>query len=239
MFPILFVGVFIISMVIAFFYTRFMVKNRNLQNAIEEEKRRRSFFSALSHELKTPVTILKGELDGMILNVGKFKDRDKYLGEAYKTTQSIEKLVKEIMTAAKLDTVKIAPEEISLSEITDDCLQNIEKLINEKNITVRHIFSDIPILADKKLMVIVLSNIISNAVKHSPRDSEIHIRLTDDSKFSVLNRDVHIGETSADSDLSGGLGLYIVKSILKMHGFKYSFENTEDGMLFSIHFTKM
>jgi two-component system sensor histidine kinase VanS len=143
------------------------------------------------------------------------------------------------MTVAKLDIVKMTPEEISLSEITNNCLQKIEKLINEKNLTVRHILSDILILADKKLMGIVISNIIGNAVKHSPRGTEIHIRLDDDAKFTVLNHGTHIGETSADSDLSGGLGLYIVKSILEMHGFKYSFENTEDGMLFSIHFTKM
>jgi two-component system sensor histidine kinase VanS len=236
MFPILFVGVFFISMVIAFFYTLFMVKNRNLQNAIEEEKRRRSFFSALSHELKTPVTILKGELDGMILNVGKFKDRDKYLAKAYKTTGTIEKIVKEIMTAAKLDTLKITPEKINLSELTNECLQKIGDLIEKKEIKIKQDFSGIFITADKKLMGIVISNVIGNAVKHSHEGTEINIHFDNNANFTVLNQ----GEkTSPETDLSGGLGLYIVKSILDMHGFKYSFEDSDGGTLFSINFKKM
>jgi two-component system sensor histidine kinase VanS len=245
-FPILFIIVFIISLFTAFIYTRIMVNNKNLQIAneklqadIEDERRRRNFFSAISHELKTPVTILKGELDGMILNVGKFKDRDKYLAEAYKTTQSIEKLTKEIMTAAKLNILKIIPEEISLSELTKDCLIKIEELCDKKNIQIKQNYSDTPILADKKLMGIVISNIIGNAVKYSPQNAEININFDETLKFSVKNRGSYMGETTTDSDLSGGLGLYIVKTILDMHGFKYSFENTDDGTLFTIYFAKM
>jgi two-component system sensor histidine kinase VanS len=237
--PVLLVVIFLISLFIAFFYTRFLVSIKNLQNEIEEERRHRNFFSALSHELKTPVTILKGELDGMILGVGKFKDRDKYLGEAYKTTESIERLVKEIMTAAKLDTVKISPEEISLSELTDECITNIDELIKEKNIKVNQKFFDTSIVADKKLIAIVISNIIGNAVKHSPQNTEIDIVFDETAKLSVENHGTHISENLSDTDLSGGLGLYIVKSILDMHGLKYNFENTDDGTLFSINFTKM
>jgi two-component system sensor histidine kinase VanS len=245
-FPVLFVVIFSISLFIAFFYTRFVMSiknlqliNEKLQADIEDERRRRNFFSAISHELKTPVTILKGELDGMILGVGKFKDRDKYLGEAYKTTQSIESLVKEIMTAAKLDTVKITPEEINLSELTHDCLIRIDELSKEKNIIIKQNISDTPVLADKKLMGIVISNIIGNAVKHSPQNTQVDIIFDETYRFSVENHGTHIGENSSDTDLSGGLGLYIVKSILDMHGLKYSFENTESGTVFSINFTKM
>jgi two-component system sensor histidine kinase VanS len=244
MFPVLFVVIFIISLFIAFFYTRFLVSIKNLQIAneklqadIEDERRRRNFFSAISHELKTPVTILKGELDGMILGVGKFKDRDKYLQEAYETTQSIEQLVKEIMTAAKLDTVKITPEEIDLSKLTQSCIIKIDEISKEKNITIKQNFSDMPIFADKKLIGIVISNIIGNAVKHSPQGAKIDIIFYETGIFSVENHGTHISETSADSDLSGGLGLYIVKSILDMQGFEYSFDNTDDGTIFSIIFT--
>jgi two-component system sensor histidine kinase VanS len=246
MFPILFIMVFIISLVIAFFYTRFMVKNKNLQIAnaklqsdIKEEQRRKNFFSALSHELKTPVTILKGELDGMILNVGKFKDRDKYLQEAYETTESIEELTKEITTVSKLDIVKIMPEEVILSEITRDCLVKINELTERKHLQITQEISDLPIFADKKLIRIALSNIIGNAVKHSPHDSKIEIRFDDMLKFTVTNHSAYIGENASESDLSGGLGLYIVKSVLDMHGFRYSFENNDDTTLFSIDFTKM
>ncbi|MDR0943607.1 MAG: HAMP domain-containing histidine kinase [Ruminococcus sp.] len=242
-FPLAIFVILIISVFIAFFYTRFLMNIKNLQTAneklqadIKEERRRRNFFSAISHELKTPVTILKGELDGMILGVGKFKDRDKYLLEAYETTQAIEQLVKEIMTAAKLDIVKLTPEEINLSELTNECLVKIEELTKEKNISVNQKFSDNPITADKKLMEIVISNIIGNAVKHSPQGTEINICFDETFVFTIENHGTHIEETTDDSDISGGLGLYIVKSILDLHGFKYSFENTEDGTRFSINY---
>jgi two-component system sensor histidine kinase VanS len=241
MFPILFTVILIFSLFIAFFYTRFVVNIKNLQSAneklqadINEERRRRNFFSAVSHELKTPVTILKGELDAMILGVGKYKDRDKYLQEAYETTESIEELVKEIMTAAKLDITPLTPEEINLSELTGECLIKLSQLINEKNIKVNQNFSDTPVFADKKLMGIVISNIIGNAVKYSPGGTEIDINF--EKTFSVANHGTKTHEAAEETDSSGGLGLYIVKSILKMHGFKYSFENLNDGNIFTIIF---
>jgi two-component system sensor histidine kinase VanS len=236
MFPILFAVIFIISLFIAFFYTRFLVNIKNLQTALEEEKRRRNFFSAVSHELKTPVTILKGELDAMILGIGKYKDRDKYLREAYETTESIEELVKEIMTAAKLDTIKLSPEEINLSEIASECLAKLSEPIKEKNIKIIKDFWGKSIIADKKLTGIVISNVIGNAVKHSPQGAEIKLALDELSVFTVVNNSAEI---SVDADVSGGLGLYIVKSILDMQGFKYSFENTDSVSKFTIIFTQM
>jgi two-component system sensor histidine kinase VanS len=117
-------------------------------------------------------------------------------------------------------------------------LIKINQLINEKNIRIWQDVSDTPIFADKKLMGIVMSNIIGNAVKYSPQSAEIDIAFDETYKFSVVNHGAKIDETSSDSDLSGGLGLYIVKSILDLHSFKYSFENTEDGTIFTIIFTK-
>ncbi|MDR0946358.1 MAG: HAMP domain-containing histidine kinase [Ruminococcus sp.] len=245
LFPVVIIMDLIISVIIAFLYTHFVVNIKNLQITneklqadIKEERRRRDFFSAISHELKTPVTILKGELDGMILNVGKFKDRDKYLKEAYETTESIEFLVRDIMTAAKLHIIKLTPEECNLLEITEDCLNKLKEPINEKNLQIKQNFRDFPICADKKLIQLVMSNIIGNAVKHSPQGALINLSLDENRVFTAANHNVQTENTPYDSDLSGGLGLYIIKSILVLHGFSYSIENTEDVTCFTIIFTK-
>jgi two-component system sensor histidine kinase VanS len=233
-FPVL-LGVFvIISLFVAFFYTRFVVKNRKLQTAVEEMSRRRDFFSAISHELKTPLTILKGQLDGMILRVGKFKDRDKYLTEAYNTTLSIETLVKEIMTAAKLDIIKLLPEEIKLSELINESLSNMAELIEEKQIIITKDVSPKPVTADRKLLSVVMSNIIGNAVKHSPEGAVITIAYDEDRLLTVRNTG---SRPEAATAADNGLGLYIVKSILDMHGFSWSFENTYESKNFTIIFT--
>lgn len=222
----------------------------------EQDKRRRDFFSAISHELKTPVTILKGELDGMILNVGKFKDRDKYLQEAYQTAESIEKLVREILTLAKLDTLSLKIEDTSLTDLSDECCRTIETLAQNKHIQInRRYDNNIFIVADKKQMYTVLSNIIGNAVKHSPENSVVDIGILQKKDmviFSVENTGVHINKNelpqiwepfyrtdkSRSRDTGGsGLGLYIVKSILDLHGFSYRLENTETGIRFTIDFS--
>lgn len=233
--------------------------NEKLQEDIdrerEQDRRRRDFFSAISHELKTPVTILKGELDGMILNVGKFKDRDKYLQDAFETTESIEKLIREIMLLAKLDTISLNLEDTSLSALTDECCQTYDMMAQNKHIEInQHFNDDIIIQADKKQMQKVLSNVIGNAVKHSPENSIVDIRITEKGGkgiLSVENSGVHIDKNelpqiwdpfyrtdkSRSRDTGGsGLGLYIVKSILDLHGFEYRFENTDSGMRFTMIF---
>lgn len=217
----------------------------------EQDKRRRDFFSAISHELKTPITILKGELDGMILNVGKFKDRDKYLQEAYQTTETIEKLVREILTLAKLDTLSLDLQEMSLGSLVDGCCQIYSVLAADKHIEIStHYEGEIVAQVDKAQMRTVISNIIGNAVKHSPEGSMVDIRIAGKT-LTVENSGVHIAldellqvwepfyrtDKSRSRDTGGsGLGLYIVKSILDLHGFDYVFENTDVGMKFTIIF---
>lgn len=222
----------------------------------EQEKRRRDFFSAISHELKTPVTILKGELDGMILNVGKFKDRDKYLWEAMQTTESIEELVREILTLAKLETLALNPEPVIIPELADECLRMYEGFAQGKRIQINTQYDgDHPVHADNEQLRAALSNIIGNAVKHSPEGGTVDVRISKTDgriELSVENSGVHIEEPervwepfyradkSRSRDTGGsGLGLYIVRTILDNHGFEYRLENTPSGVRFSILFTQM
>lgn len=235
--------------------------NEKLQEDIawekRQEKQRKDFFAAISHELKTPVAILKGELEGMIYNVGKFKDRDTYLQEAYETTELIEKLVKEIMTLVKVNMTEIKPnkEKIILNQIITECHKTYEDLIINKNISIRQdIEPDIICYADYNNFKKAISNILGNAVYHSPEESFIKISLKKHNHEGILtieNSGVHIDEEEMkrafepfyriDKSRSrhtggSGLGMYITKNILEMHDFKYNFENTSSGVAFRIIF---
>ena len=69
----------------------------------ELDRQRMAFFSAVSHELKTPITALQGQLDGMLQNYGSYKDRDKYLAKSLAIAQSMERTIQEIVTISRLD----------------------------------------------------------------------------------------------------------------------------------------
>lgn len=81
--------------------------NQKLQADIDKEKelelRRMEFFSAASHELKTPITIIKGQLQGMLCGVGRYKDRETYLAQSLEVTNSLEKMVQELLTVSRIE----------------------------------------------------------------------------------------------------------------------------------------
>ena len=263
-FPYALVMILVVSLSVSFVASRFVSRMKKLQDDIEKEReherRRRDFFVAISHELKTPVTVLKGELEGMILNVGKYKDRDKFLPEALKTAESIEKLISEIMTIAKLDTVSLKKENIVLAELVQLCLTAYEPQAQAKDITINCDFAEnaeikAVIKGDTAQIKTVLSNIMGNAINYSPEKSMVNVCVTAD-EVSIENTGVSIAqqdlekiyepfyrvEKSRSRNTGGsGLGLYIVKTILDLHGLEYSFLPTPSGMKFTIkhNVTKM
>lgn len=224
-----------------------IIKERNL------EKQRTDFFTAVSHELKTPITIMKGELEGMIYNVGDYKNRDKYIRHVLKTASSMEKLVQEILSASKMDsdTFKLNKENVNISLLTQKIIRELQGLAEDRFITIEYNLEEKVIQsADCQLLKKAISNIISNAIFHSPEYAEIHILLNSD-MLTVSNSGTYIEteelehifmpfyriDKSHNSNTGGsGLGLYIVKTILEKHKYSYSIENSSSGVTFKILF---
>ena len=104
----------------------------------ELESRQLAFFSAVSHELKTPITILKGQLQGMLYLVGGYKDRDKYLKRSFEITCSMEQLVMEILTVTRMKasgfTAQI--ETFDLPALISGILEDFADLFSEKNMDI-------------------------------------------------------------------------------------------------------
>lgn len=235
--------------------------NEQLTKEIEKEKERKQqqkdFFSAVSHELKTPITVIKCNLDGMIHQIGSYKDRDKYLLYTQEIVGSMETLVQEIMMISKLENRNIALQKkvINLSMITNSYVLMNEQLAETKSIQVSaDIEEDCFIFADDSLLRKVISNVINNAVIHSNQEAAIKVTLKREAKgivLKVVNTNTFIPEEDlaqlfdafyrmdkSRSRHSGGsgLGLYIVKTILDKHGFPFSLENSQEGVCFTILF---
>src|SRR5699024_2036892 len=149
--------------------------NAKLQADIEHEREleqaQLDFFSAVSHELKTPITIIKGQTEGMILNVGDYQNRSKYLSRSLEIINTMENMVQEILTVSRIKSSKVGllKETIDFSALLKGEYALFEDLIVQKEIDWNEDISpSLHIVADKMLIQKAINNIISNAILCSP-----------------------------------------------------------------------
>lgn len=226
---------------------------KDMEHITELSRQRRDFFAAASHELKTPITILKGQIESMILGIGKYKDTGKVLPETLKEVENMERLVKEILTISKIEmdglAGKAAP--VPLTETITKVTETLLPLAQERQITVHSQLAEtVTVSGNVSLLEKAIHNILSNAIRHSPEGAEVFIHLTP-SALTVTNTGASIPEEdlpvlftpfyrvekSRNKSTGGsGLGLYLVKTILELHGFQYRVENTETGVVFTVEF---
>ena len=239
--------------------TELKCANEKLHADIERERAleqaQLDFFSAVSHELKTPITVIKGQTEGMILNIGDYQDRNKYLARSLEVINTMENMVQEILTVSRIKSLKVGlkKETIQFSDMLKQEYALFEDLIIQKSIDWNETISpDLCVIGDKMLIQKVINNLISNAVIYSPEKSAIYLTAfvkNGEVWFLLENSGVHIPDTeiprlfdafyrveySRNKRTGGsGLGLYIVKTILDQHQAKYSITNTEKGVLFTI-----
>lgn len=221
----------------------------------EQEQRRMEFFAAASHELKTPITVLKGQIEGMAQNVGVYKDRDRYLARAGEVTVTLQGMVQEILTISKMESAgfQVKKKEINLAELIRVQIAELNDLLEEKKMALTLSLPETcKCMADPGLMETVIRNLLVNALRYSPAGEEIRVELLKKEQekelvFTIENTGVHIPELDfgrifdafyrVDSSRNrknggSGLGLYIVREILEQHGAWYEMKNTKKGVLF-------
>lgn len=222
------------------------------------ERSKTDFMRAASHELKTPVAALNGLVEGMIDQVGRYRDRDTYLHECKKLIDSLTGLIREILNASRLEPSEsiIQAEPVQLWELVEATLENNRLFIDEKKLEVSFEKKDLVVTTDQDILRNALSNVISNAVKYTEDGKQIHIALIEEDGRAVLSVENQC-ETIPEDDLaklfepfytrsysrnrskSGtGLGLYIVRRSLGMLTLPYELANTNQGLRFRIFFEK-
>ena len=116
--------------------------NRQLKQDMEHidelNKQRQYFFATASHELKTPITIIKGQVESMIMEIGRYKGTRTILPETLKEIENMEQLVKEILSISKLEMNTMSHTELlSLSNILKRVYKHLIPLANEKHIRIQ------------------------------------------------------------------------------------------------------
>lgn len=227
-----------------------------IQHEREMEAKRREFVATISHELKSPITAVMGQLEAMIHGIGPYKDRDKYLRRSYSIMSDMEGLVKEVLEISRLEQYDFAPtlETINLKNLIENCMKKFEYFYQMKHINIDVSLEERTILADKNLMEKAIGNVVNNAIKYSPDGAKVIITLKQEKNKSVLtvfNSGVRMEEKelehifqafyriekSRNRDTGGsGLGLYIVQRILELHNAEYDIKNVRDGIEFMMRF---
>lgn len=226
-----------------------LTKDVNKFQKLEEQHR--NFFAAVSHELKTPLTILKGQLENMILGFGDYQNHEKYLPQALKSAEDIEYLVKEILSITKMETMNIGSslETLLLSDLVNKIVADMQPLAEKKDISIyQNIPDTLSISVNRNLFGKALSNIIGNAIRHSETGAKVYTSFDKDTNTLVVeNTGVFLNENNLENMFApfyrvdksrskatggSGLGLYIVKTILDLHGMGYQISNTQKGVAF-------
>lgn len=206
------------------------------------DKFRKDLIANISHDLKTPLGLIRGYSEMLLDYYGDDKEkREKYLNIVIKETERMSKLVDDVLQLSKLQSgmVEIKEEPIDLEKLIFETLDIFEIQILEKNIEVKLDNLKLKVIADREMIKRAIINIISNAmasmensgiltITAEPQDKEILIKISD-TGCGIPQKDLeHIFDRYYKGNKSGtGLGLAIVKEILTLHGSKYGIESKE------------
>ena len=231
---------------------------------MENEEHNRELVSNISHDLKTPITSIKGYVEGIMDGVADTPEKmDRYIKTIYNKANDMDRLINELTIYSKIDNNRILYnfQRINVSDYFGDCVDEVGLDLESKNIKLNVdnlIPDDTIVIADPEQMKRVINNIIGNSIKYMDKDltkeqGMIEIRLLDDidsirieiedNGRGIAARDLgriferfYRTDASRNSSRGGsGIGLSIVKKIIEDHG-GYIWATSKEGEGTCMHF---
>ena len=225
----------------------------NTEEKLASEKENRALISNIAHDLKTPITAVKGYAEGLIDGVADTQEkRDRYIRTIYNKASEMDTLLNELTLYSKIDTNRIPYNfaKLNVSAYFGDCVEELSLDLEEKNIGLAYFnYADekVQIIADPEQLKRVVNNIVGNSVKYLDKPKGlINIRIKDVGDFiqveiedngrGIASRDLpyifdrfYRADASRNSATGGsGIGLSIVKKIIEDHGGKIWATSKED-----------
>ncbi len=214
--------------------------NSMADNLALYEESRSSFVANVSHELKTPMTIISGFVDGILDGTVPEKEATKYLQIVSDEVKRLSRLVIAMLNMSKIEAGQLTlnPSPIQLSDIVIRNFIGFEKIIEEHSINIKGIdnLENVVVNADDVLINQIIYNLIDNAVKFTPLGGTITVSLVDDGKKNavlkirnsgsgiapeeanlVFERFYKVDKSRGLDSKSFGMGLHIVKRIVELH----------------------
>ena len=202
--------------------------------------------SVTSHELKTPLTAIKAMSELMLAYELGDAERREMIGDIYKQAERLETLIKEILDASHIDSGRIQMDigAVDLREAVGEVLDDLETQLEGRKLTVKLEAGLPPVQADAAKLRQILVNLITNAIKYSPVTAPVVLGATPEkNRVRVSVKDQGIGIRKEDRDrlfkkfqripdpssrktAGTGLGLYIVKGLVELHGGEVEVKST-------------
>jgi signal transduction histidine kinase len=236
--------------------TELKAKNNRLALDIHQKQRlddmRRAFLQNASHQLKTPIAIIKGYAEGLMDGIADDeKSRSDYASTIYREAERMDGLVRKLLKIARLEADGSAAriERFDLDELLKETITSFEPLFEQAQIRCRYPIQEQRfVYADRSMIAEALSNYLSNAIHHVDEHKTIEIsavKLNSGIRVDVYNsgRRIHAEETDniwrpfymldhEDGYEGDGLGLSIVAAIMRVHNRNYGVDNRDRGVSF-------
>ena len=233
---------------------------QSIDSNMKKELESRELISNISHDLKTPITAIKGYVEGIMDGVADTDEKmDRYIRTIYNKANDMDRLIGELTMYSKIDMGAVPYQfvKINVADFFDDCIQELGTELESKNFSLNYInYTDnnTEVIADPEQIKRVINNIISNSLKYNNKENgNINIRIKDqkgyvhfeiedngkgvDSKeLPYIFERFYRTDSSRNSKNGGsGIGLSIVKKIIEAHGGSIWAYSKKDAGL-SIHF---
>ncbi|ANI90561.1 two-component sensor histidine kinase [Arachidicoccus ginsenosidimutans] len=227
---------------------------RVIRRQIKTADQQQNFMMAVTHELKTPIAISRLNLETLQKRKLQPEQQQKLLTNTLSETQRLNDLTTNILITAQLEGGKyaMAKDEINLSELAESCLRNFSlRYHNTKFIS--DVEENIWVKGEQLLLEMLINNLLDNALKYSPYDGSVSIRLftktknavleiadegigiDDNDKKKVFEKFYRVGNESVRKTKGTGLGLFLCKKIVKDHkGSIDVCDNQPNGSIFTV-----
>ena len=213
------------------------------------EKEKIAFLRAASHELKTPLAALRIMLENMQLNIGEYKNRDQYLAESVAQVDRLAAMVNDVLRSGSVAEQALRQEKrLRIDKLIAEVIEDYALLAKTRNMAFTVNTEPTTIRANRDMMRHVISNLVSNAVRHGDAGSVIAITcdqhelaienactpLTKQQLQHVFDPFYRSSDGAKQHTDSSGIGLYTVKMLLDTKGLNYEFAPIEQGMRFIV-----
>ena len=231
----------------------------NAEEKIQYDIENKELISNISHDLKTPITAIKGYVEGIMDGVASSPEKlDKYIRTIYNKANDMDRLIDELTFYSKIDTNKIPYEfnKINVNSYFGDCVEEVGLDMDSRNIELgyfNYVSDDVVVIADAEQMKRVINNIIRNSVKYMDKPKGIiNIRIKDVGDFiqieiedngrgiaakdlpCIFDRFYRTDSSRNSSQGGSGIGLSIVRKIVEDHGGRI-WATSKEGMGTEMH----